>query len=271
MKHCYGNMHDVFRSKHTIKGSNKIHKEIAALIYHQEGRLPYAAILGTSTLYRDCERCAHEGSHGHECNHCTCDGHAESIVYEGAPKYFMDQMVHSKNKKEMSDSIFEIDPSSEGHLRFRLKSSTKFYLMVTDPPCGFIQNQEDSYMEWKVPFVGYPHVPMCSSRILIGSTMGIQGYVSHLLVGHIFIDSVIILCSKDEEHQKTDFGGSFPLPKIKTRKYNPKDFASFKNQDLIKRKDSQVMASTTDASNSTLSENIPAKSTTTASNGTKHG
>ena len=271
MKRCYGNMHDIFWSKHTITGSNKIHKEIAALIYHQEGRLPYVAILGTGTLHRDSERCAHEGSRGHECNHCTCDGHAESIVYEGAPKYFMNQMVHLVSEKKMSDSIFEIDPSSEDHLRFRLKSNIKFYLMVTDPPCGFIQNQEDPCMEWKVPFVGYPHVPTCSSRILIGATMGIQGYVSHLLVEPIFIDSVIILCTKDAEHQRIDFGGSFPLPKIKTRKYKPEDFASFKNQNLIKRKDPQHMPSTTDASNSTLSENIPAKTTTTASDGTKHG
>ena len=270
MVRCYAKMVDVFWSKHTISGGNKIHKEIAALICHQKGKLPFAAILGTGTLHRDSERCAHEGSRGHECNHCTCDGHAESIVYEGAPKYFMDQMVYLLKESD-SESIFE---KGEEHLKFRLKSDIKFYLMVTDPPCGFIQNQEEPCMEWKVPFIGFPHIPTCSSRILIGATMGIQGYVSHLLEKPIMIDSVIILCSRDAELQRTDFGRLFPLPKIKTRKYNSKDFASFVDQNLIRRKallHSQPNSLTMDTSNSTPSENITATPNVSTSNGTKHG
>ena len=35
-------------------------------------------------------------------------------------------------------------------------------------------------------FIGFPHVPTCSSRILIGATMGIQAYVSHLLEEPIY-------------------------------------------------------------------------------------
>ena len=272
MVRCYAKMIDVFWSKHTItSGGNKIYKEIAALICHQEGKLPYAAILGTGTLHRDSEICAHEGSRGHECNHCACDGHAESIVYEGAPKYFMDQMAHLIKEGELSDSIFEKSSAGEEPLEFKLKSNIKFYLMVTDPPCGFIQNQEDPCMEWKVPFVGFPHVPTCSSRILIGATMGIQGYVSHLLKDPILIDSVIILCTKDAEHQRVEFGNSFPLPKIKTRKYNPKDFKSFVAQNLVRRRDLQNILSAMDTSNSTPSENIPVASNISTSDGTKHG
>ena len=127
-------------------------------------------------------------------------------------------------KEEGNKSIFEILPNNGG---FKLKPNIKFYLMVTEPPCGFIENQEDPCMEWKTPFVGFPHVPTCSSRILIGATMGIQGYISHLLEEPIMIDSVIILCSKGAELIKTDFGSSFPLPRIKTRGYNPKQFANF--------------------------------------------
>ena len=268
MVRCYGKMLGTFWSKHTLEGSNKFHEQIAALICDEEGKLPYTAVLGTGTLHRD-KRCAHEDNYGCECSHCTCDGHAESIIYEGAPKYFMEQMVHSVKEKEMSDSIFDIIPSSEGHLKFKLKPNIKFYLMVTGPPCGFIQNQKDPCMEWKLPFLGYPHVPTCSSRILIGGTMGIQGYVSHLLVEPIFIDSVIILCTKDAEHQRINFSGSFPLPQIRTREYNPKDFASFKNQQFIQHKDSEARPSTTDTNTNIFSENI-AVTSCTSSNGTKY-
>ena len=262
MVRCYRKMHDLFWSKNR-KDIKKIHKEIAALICHQEGKLPYAAILGTGTIHRDCERCAHEGWRDQECNHVTCDGHAESIVYEGAPKYFMDQMVHLVKEGELGDSIFEKISSTKRHLMFRLKPNIKFYLMVTDPPCGFIQNQENPCMEWKTPFVGFPHVPTCSSRILIGAKMGIQGFVSHLLDKRIFIDSIIVLCTSRAESQRTDFGNSFPLPKIKTFEYNPNDFKSFRAQNLIK---SQV----TGASNYPLSENNEAKSKDCTSEGTKH-
>ena len=271
MVRCYTRMHKYFWSKHPVTGSNKIHKEIAALICHREGKVPSAVILGTGTLHRDNEVCNHKGRRGQECNHVTCDGHAESIVYEGAPKYFMDQMVHSLKEGEQGDSIFEQIPSTEGRLMFRLKPNIKFYLIVTDPPCGFIQNGEDPCMEWKTPFVGFPHVPTCSSRILIGATMGIQGYVSHLLEEPIFIDSIIVLCTSRAEFQRTDFGNRFPLPKIKTKLYQPKDFASFMAQNLIKRKDSQVTSSIADTGINLSSENNKAISKGSTADGTKLG
>ena len=267
MVRSYKGMLDTFWSKHTAKGNKKIHKVIAALICHQEGKLPYAPVLGTGTLHRDSKICTHEANRGHNCDHCTCDGHAESIVYEGAPRYFMNEMVYLLKEEELSDSIFEKISSNGEPLMFALKSDVKFYLMVTEPPCGFIQNQEDPCMEWKVPFVGFPHVPTCSSRILIGATMGIQGYVSHLLKEPILIDSVIILCSENAEHQRTEFGDLFSLPKIKTRKYNPKDFASFVPQNLIKRKDLVPV----DTNTSTSNENVAAIPGVSTSNGTKHG
>ena len=226
MINCYHKMIQVYEHEtdNTTKISNKIHKHLAALVCHQERRSPYAALLCTGTLHKDTEICGHEGSHG------TCDGHAESIIYEAAPKYFMNEMDILLKEKD-NESIFEILPNNRG---FKLKTNIKFYLMVTEPPCGFIENQEDPCMEWKTPFVGFPHVPTCSSRILIGATMGIQGYVSHLLEEPIMIDSLIILCSKGEELIKTDFGSSFPLPSIKTRKYNPREFANFEPHHLGK-------------------------------------
>lgn len=227
----------------------KIHKHLAALVCHRERKSPYAALLCTGTLHKDSEVCGHEGSHG------TCDGHAESIIYEAAPKYFMNEM-DILLKEEDNESIFEILPKNRG---FKLKPNIKFYLMVTEPPCGFIENQEDPCMEWKTPFVGFPHVPTCSSRILIGATMGIQGYVSHLLEEPIMIDSVIILCSKGEELIKTDFGNSFPLPSIKTRMYNPREFANFEPDHSDKKARSRSLP-TNFAVPSTFSENNTVRS-----------
>ena len=213
------------------EGNDKIHRVIAALICHQEGKLPYAAILGAGTKHNT-KRCSHcKGTGKPYCNHLTCDGHAESIVYEGIPKYFQDQMVCLCKEGETRDSIFK--KSDTKPLMFELKKNIKFYLMVTKSPCGFITDKGNPCMEWKVPFHRFPHIPTCSSRILIGATMGIQGYVSHLLSDPIFIDSVIILCSNSEELQK--FDGPFQLPKIKTRTYDPRDFPSFNEQ-----KDSKI-------------------------------
>ena len=80
-------------------------------------------------------------------------------------------------------------------------------------------------MEWKIPFAEYPHVPTCSSRILIGATMGIQGYISYLLDKPIMIDSLIILRPDIDKPQVLGFGSAFKMPKtVMTMKYNPEDF-----------------------------------------------
>ena len=249
-------MIETYWTSHSENISNKIHKVIAALICHQEKKSPYAAILCTGTLHKDTEVCGHEGSHG------TCDGHAASIIYEAAPKYFMNEMANLV-KEEENESIFELLPNNEG---FKLKSSIKFYLLVTAPSCGFIKNQEDPCMEWKTPFVSFPHVPTCSSRILIGATMGIQRYVSHLLEEPIMIDSVIILCSKDEELQKTDFGTPFPLPNIKTRKYDPIEFTNFEPD--YQGATEKAISSMKNSMQSTSSENMAIRLYSSGSEGT---
>ena len=245
---------------HAATTGNRIHRVLAALICHQEKKSPYAAILCTGTSHKDTEVCGNGGSHG------TCDGHAESIIYEAAPKYFMNEMA-SVLKEEENESIFELLPYTRG---FKLKPNVKFYLMVTGPPCGFIQDQKDPCMEWKIPFVGFPHVPTCSSRILIGATMGIQGYVSHLLEESIMIDSVIILCSKDVnvELQKAIFDKSFPLPNIKTMKYNPRDFRNFEPDYSPKQgENSTPITKHSTPLRSTSGENITARLNSSGSDG----
>jgi len=234
------------------RGGNKPNKVISALICDQEGRKPYAPIMGTGTSWNQTKKCNYDNSN-------MCDYHAESIIYQAAPKYFMDKMVHLFEEKDLegekSDSIFEI--VSEDPKMFKLKSNVKFYLMITEPPCGFIQDKGEPCMEWKWPFVEFPHIPTCSSRILIGAKMGIQGYVSHLLKEPIMIDSVIVLCPRaaDAKNVKTEFNDTFPLPIIKAMKYNPEDFHFLEPQNLAQPKDSK-----TSESNSSLKSKSTVKS-----------
>lgn len=192
---------------------SRTHQAIAALICDQPDKNPYTAILSTGTHHNDAERCGSTSA---------CDGHAVSVIYEAAPDYFNQEMINLN--ENASDSIFEFISSQDTTLGFRLKDDVKFHLFVTKPPCGFIVNQEDACMEWKIPFVDFPHVPKCSSRILIGSKLGIQGYTSHLIENPILIESITILCSNDEECPRIDFGNEFLLPKIKVLEYDPADF-----------------------------------------------
>ena len=196
-------------SSHSTSVSKKVHRVIAALIC-RNGNSCYTAILSTGTYHNDLQKCGSTS---------TCDGHAVSICYEAAPKYFLKEIRSLRNG---DDSIFEFLPNGEG---YKLKDGVSFHLLVTEFPCGFIRDQKDSCMEWKVPFVEFPHVPTCSSRILIGATMGIQGYISHLLDKPIVIESLVVLCADIDKTRVLDFGNSFTMPKvIKTMKYDPKDF-----------------------------------------------
>ena len=211
MVKCYKKTFVYHWFKHSTNDSKKVHKVIAALVC-QNGKKCFTAILSTGTYHNDSEKCGLTS---------TCDGHAVSICYEAAPKFFLEEI---KNLKDGDDSIFEYIPN-EG---FQLKAGVSFHLLVTRFPCGFIRDQKEPCMEWKVPFLEFPHVPTCSSRILIGATMGIQGYISHLLDKPIMIDSLVILCPDIDKSQILDFGSSFKMPKmVKTMKYDPEDFAGF--------------------------------------------
>ena len=205
--------------------SSKTHQLIAALICDHPKRTPYTAVLSTGAHHNEIQKCGSTS---------TCDGHALSIIYEVAPKYFMQEM---KNLQQDTESIFEYaSPSSldATHI-FRLKPGIKFHLMMTGPPCGFIKEQEKPCMEWKTPFVEFPHIPTCSARILIGATMGIQGFVSHLLEDPILIDSVTILCAKNKEHQTVNFGNEFP--RVEVMEYDPSDFLyNFRDVNVVKLK-----------------------------------
>ena len=193
------------------------HRCIATLICHNNEEDPYVAVLCTGTKMNTGECYSTKNDRKKD---LPCDGHAESLCYEVAPIYFQQEM---KNCIDRQKSIFEYKDGI-----FSLKPQTEFHLLVTEHPCGWIQKNTDPCMEWKPCHEKAPHIPTCSSKILINSKMGIQGYVSHLLKNPIFIQSVIILKESQGKKVSTIKCNSgnfdFELPKICTLEYNSNDF-----------------------------------------------
>ena len=113
-----------------------------------------------------------------------CDGHAESVCYHMASFYLMSEMSKLHQGRV---SIFTA--TSEGYV---LKPNVFFHLFISHPPCGFMAEKECHLLSWKRPFKGKPHSLQCSSQILIGAYLGIQGCLSHLLVNPIYISSITI-------------------------------------------------------------------------------
>ena len=68
----------------------------------QNGKSCYTAILSTGAYHNDSEKCGYTS---------TCDGHAVSICYEAAPKYFLQEIESLKNGE---DSVFESLPNAKG-------------------------------------------------------------------------------------------------------------------------------------------------------------
>lgn len=205
------------------KDDKNYHKVIAALICDVDGN-PYVAVMGTGTHKNDTKECKKE---------FICDGHAESICYEVAPLYFQEQMLMCN--EENTESIFTYDSKCK---YYTLKPGVKFHLVVTEPPCGFIRDNNNSCMEWKRAGEHVPHIPTCSSRILIAERMGIQGYVSHLLDKPICVETITILfdieSDDNRKKQKIDFAN---IPIIQTMEYkssefNGKDIRKFKPMNL---------------------------------------
>ena len=205
------------------KGSKKCHRCISALICCQ-GKIPHVAVLCTGTHYNDNEVCySTEHIEGKVLSNSPCDGHAEALCFEAAPIYFQREMLKCLDEKEkQKQSVFVLE-----NKQFKLKGDVTFHLLVTEPPCGWIRNKQQPRMQWKTTFKKAPHIPKCSSKILICSRMGIQGYVSHLLEDCIFIKSVIILCADRKVKEgplEYNVDPKFSLPHISVMHYDPNMF-----------------------------------------------
>ena len=111
-----------------------------------------------------------------------CDGHAEAMCYRLGGIYLVTEFYKLYDRE---DSIFEVN--EEG---YSLKKDIRFHLFTSHPPCGFMAKKERHLLSWKRPFVGKPHSLQCSSTILIGAYLGIQGPLSQWLVKPIYISSI---------------------------------------------------------------------------------
>ena len=111
-----------------------------------------------------------------------CDGHAEAMCYRLAGVYLVTEIYKLYDNQ---NSIFEAN--EEG---YSLKKGIRFHLFTSHPPCGFMAKKERHFLSWKRPFVRKPHSLQCSSTILIGAYLGIQGPLSQWLVKPIYISSI---------------------------------------------------------------------------------
>ena len=114
-----------------------------------------------------------------------CDGHAEALCYRLASVYMLSEIYKIDNHHEDS-SIFQIAPTG-----YELKESKKLHLFISYHPCGFMKKLDDKTF-WK-QFSTSPHIPNCSSKILIGAYLGIQGPLSCLLTKPVYISSMVLL------------------------------------------------------------------------------
>ena len=120
-----------------------------------------------------------------------CDGHAEAMCYRLGGLYLVTEIYKLYDKQ---DSILEV--SEEG---YSLRKGVRFHLFTSHPPCGFMAKKERHFLSWKRPFVGKPHSLQCSSTILIGAYLGIQGPLSQWFVKPIYISSITMPRYKNVE------------------------------------------------------------------------
>ena len=142
---------------------------------------------GIGTKYQSC--CL-EGITCH-----ICDGHAESLCYYAAPIYFQTQL-----KRITETTLFYL--TKDGYV---VKPYYKFHLLISRPPCGFMSDDKKSLWSWKTPFHKQPHIPECSSKILINSYLGIQGPLTTIFAKPIYITDIIILKYPEIECRKTSY------------------------------------------------------------------
>ena len=114
-----------------------------------------------------------------------CDGHAVSVCYRFASFYLITEMNRYKKNPEMS--ILKM-----GQGGYELRKGIAIHLFCTNVPCGFMANIDHNYLSWKIPFKNKPHCLKCSSIILVGAYLGIQGPLSHLFSKPVYLTSITI-------------------------------------------------------------------------------
>ena len=156
-------------------------KVVAALVVENRSEFEMkVGVLATGTKYST-KTCFIDD----DSSRIMCDGHAEAVCYHLANVYLMTEIYKLKDKE---DSIFQ--NTLEG---YALRSNIYFHLFISHPPCGFMAEEKDHFLSWKQSDEGKPHILECSSQILIGAYLGIQGPpLNDLLNSPIYISSIII-------------------------------------------------------------------------------
>ena len=183
---CLGQFEDRWKARTKSSTINVI----AALLVEKPGeKMPKVVVLATgTTMKRECSYSLNKGD-ANEYMWGLCDGHAESVCYRLASFYLINE-IHKHNEKS-GNSILENNGG------YALRDGIKFHFFTTQPPCGFMANEKRYYLSWRIPFKEKPHCLKCSSTILIGTYLGIQGPLSHLFREPIYISSITIPKSKN--------------------------------------------------------------------------
>ena len=154
---------------------------VAALLVEKNDKFKVVVLTAGTRVKYECSYFMKKGD-ADESTWGLCDGHAEAVCYRLAGIYLLTELT---KLHKMQDSIFE--KSDEG---YTLKRGIRFHLFTSHPPCGFMAKKERHFLSWKRPFVGRPHCVQCSTTILTGAYLGIQGPLSHLLVKPIYISTI---------------------------------------------------------------------------------
>ena len=158
--------------KKTKQGSSTI-TVIAALLVEKKNKFKVVVFTAGTKIKHKCSYFI-EGRSVQDFTWGLCDGHAIAVCYRLASLYLIIEMYKLHDGE---DSIFSI--SAEGYV---LRSGINFHLFTSQPPCGFM-TKEKHFLSWK-PFIEKLHSLQCSSIILIGAYLGIQGPLSHRFTYH---------------------------------------------------------------------------------------
>ena len=173
----------VDRWKKKTKQESSTITVIAALLVEKNSKFKVVVLTAGTKIKPQCSHFV-EGRSVQDCTWGLCDGHAIAVCYRLASLYLITEMYKFH---EGDDSIFDF--TAEGYV---LKPGINFHLFTSQPPCGFMTKEERHFLSWKRPFEGKPHSLQCSSIILIGAFLGIQGPLSHLLTKPVYVSSITI-------------------------------------------------------------------------------
>ena len=154
------------------------------MLVERDDEMKVIVLTAGTTKKRECSYALNNAS-ANECMWGHCDGHAVSVCYRLASFYLITEI--RRHKKNPSMSILDCQPGG-----YELKKGIQIHFFTTDIPCGIMADNDYYFLSWKIPFKGKPHCLKCSSIILLGAYLGIQGPLSHLLRKPVYVSSITI-------------------------------------------------------------------------------